>query len=207
LQTGGLYDTITLLCKEDGRYSPGMACTIIVDSQNRYAVERLGELVDMNLQDAIAYVGQKMRESRDNPRCTMMAVSFTLAMGRGFERFQFLRNGGGQGRPALPMISNPVTVQSPTEAELVRRFTNRRSEDTITYKIDDYINPISTEAVRDRRRALFIQENVRDGMIHGLYDPEDLYRWFEVHGKTRSPRTRNPVRLPLRRLPAYLIGE
>jgi hypothetical protein len=81
---------------------------------------------------------------------------------------------------------------------------NRRTQRAPKYTINHYENPISAEPVRDLRKALFIQVNVRNGKIHGLYDPENLYQWFDVHEKTVSPLTKRQVTLPFLHLPEYL---
>jgi hypothetical protein len=108
------------------------------------------------------------------------------------------------------VFRNPPLVAN--EGQRLQNFLNRRSENTpngigSTYRIDDFVSPIYIEEVRNRSRALYIQENVTDGLIHGLYNPEELHQWFGIQGKTTSPHTRKEVRLPFRRLPRYLLNR
>lgn len=90
---------------------------------------------------------------------------------------------------------------------LVNDFINRRTQTAPAYRIRNYTDPTTLERVRNLRKALFIQENVRNGLIHGLYDPESLYAWSREQGQTTSPMTRRPVTQPFLRLPEYLLRD
>jgi hypothetical protein len=92
----------------------------------------------------------------------------------------------------------------PTPANPLTNFIDRRTRTVPTYRITNYQDPTTLERVRNPKEALFIQENVRNGLIHGLYDPQSPYTWFQVQGQTTSPMTRRPVSKPFMRLPNYL---
>ncbi|GAQ91402.1 hypothetical protein KFL_007780090 [Klebsormidium nitens] len=87
-----------------------------------------------------------------------------------------------------------------------QKFIDTRTWNVPTYTIeaDAFFDPIAYDEVRDRSQAYFIQENVRDGRIHRVYEPESLYRWFGEGGRVKSPMTDRVVRLPFLRLPEYL---
>jgi hypothetical protein len=110
-------------------------------------------------------------------------------------------------RPNVPeaAIATIANQHPGANRSLLNGFLNRRSQNTPMYRIADYTDPTTFERVKNLTKALFIQENVRDGSIHGLYDPESLYAWSEEQKKMTSPVTRRPVTKPFLRLPTYLI--
>jgi hypothetical protein len=160
---------------------------------------------ELSLEGAMAYLRQVLGEWRRDPRCHEIEFIFAISARAEQERCLFFCTG-----PARQMAAANAAVVAPlvnNAGQPLQRFLNQRSKNTPMYRIDDYVNPISGKEVRNRNRALYIQENVRDGVIHGLYDPEDLHRWFGVQDKTTSPLTQKTVRLTLCRLPRYLLDR
>ena len=107
--------------------------------------------------------------------------------------------------PPRPVPKAAVPHQPPLEVRNpLDEFVNRRTQNVPTYRVQSYIDPTTFEPVTNLKKALFIQENVRNGVIYDLYNPQSLYDWFRVQGKTTSPTSRRQVTKPFLRLPNYL---
>ena len=89
---------------------------------------------------------------------------------------------------------------------LASQNVNKRNatNNSLSINKEDVKNIVLQNIPSNAKTALYIVSNVKNGKIHGVYDPESLYEWMHVQGHKNSPLTRAQI-TRIRRVPKHIM--